>query len=180
MTDLADRIAGLETSTARQRRHRRVIAQRWPWDGKRPISQDARLVVSSITGVEELRISTLLTFDVGAHSSGWWRNSDYERCWHLSLVGIAQLGVHGGHEYVDVPLDDITAWASIEYGRARSLAWTEPPAGDFDVYRNAPASRHTTHIRLFVDQQNQPIKPTGEVYTLKPYADGSSPEKVFR
>lgn len=27
----------------------------------------------------------LFTRDIGHHTSGWWKNPDYERCYHLSL-----------------------------------------------------------------------------------------------
>lgn len=49
-------------------------------------------------------------------------------------------------------------------------------ASVLDVYRMP----HVAHVRLFLDRQNRPILPEGEVYTLKPWDDGSSPEKVFR
>lgn len=60
------------------------------------------------------------------------------------------------------------------------MAWNEPPAGEHDRYRNVPASRATWHTRLFLDQQLHPILPTGEVYTLVPFDDGTSPAKIHR
>jgi hypothetical protein len=28
---------------------------------------------------------TAFPLDIGAHTSGWWKNPDYEACWHLSI-----------------------------------------------------------------------------------------------
>lgn len=172
-TDLADRIAALDADTRVARRTRRTASLRWPWRGQDGLPAWHRIVVPSVTG-DPVQVSTLLSFDVGPHASGWWRNSEYERCWHLSLAARDSRG------FVDLPRDDLMAWTALELGDDRRMAWTEPPAGIFDQYRNVPASRFTTHVRLFCDQQNRPIQPTGEVYTLVPFADGSSPAKVFR
>ena len=30
-------------------------------------------------------ITIAFTRDVGYHSSGWWKNPDFERCYHLSI-----------------------------------------------------------------------------------------------
>lgn len=30
-------------------------------------------------------LMTILTRDIGYHSSGWWKNPDFERCLHLSI-----------------------------------------------------------------------------------------------
>ena len=49
------------------------------------------------------------------------------------------------------------------------LAWIEPPASPFDIYRTSQASRYVTHVRLFTDLVGRPIKPEGEVYHLKPW-----------
>ena len=35
--------------------------------------------------VERYDCIIILTRDVGYHSSGWWKNPDYERCYHLSI-----------------------------------------------------------------------------------------------
>jgi hypothetical protein len=119
-------------------------------------------------------ISVLASHDQGTHASGWWRNSDYDRCWHLSLCAL-----HPAHGYVDLPDSDLKSWARGVFGQHVAISWTEPPASKLDIYRDAPASAYTTHVRVFLDQGGNPIQPEGEVYTLKPWDEGS-PAKVFR
>jgi hypothetical protein len=175
--DLDEPVATLEREHARRLRTMRVTARRWPWNGRGAVGEQQHLVTASLDRAAAqagVRKSVLFTFDLGAHASGWWRNSDYERCWHLSLCALTRSGP------VEMPAVDRRAWPRFVFGQQLPKAWIEPPAGQFDPHRNAPASRFTTHVRLFVDQEDRPILPEGEVYTLKPYADGSSPEKVFR
>ena len=127
-------------------------------------------LVRSLT--EERPVRLMLTFDQGAHASGWWRNSDYDRCMHLSLSWPRRIG---GPE---APTDkEVRAWAKAFFGRDVVKTWTEPSASVFDIHGRLPG---VVHVRLFLDKDNRPIQPEGEVYTLKPWADGTSPEKVFR
>lgn len=133
-----------------------------------------RWLVSSVTREPGLTISLIASHDQGTHASGWWRNSDYDRCWHLSLVAMAD------GAYADLPRPDLDAWGRAIFGQHLAKAWIEPPASKLDAYRHAPASAYTTHIRVFLDRNGRPIQPEGEVYTLKPWAEGDSPEKVFR
>jgi len=144
-----------------------------PWNGQSSISQAHRLVVRSRVDHDQT-VSILYTLDRGAHASGWWRNSEYETCFHLSIVGM-----HAG-KYSQVADVERRAWAIAIFGEQVSKCWNEPPADSTDRYRTAPASVATWHTRLFVDQQLRPIIPRGEVYTLIPFEDGTSPEKVFR
>jgi hypothetical protein len=113
----------------------------------------------------------LYTFDIGYHSSGWWRNSDYERCYHLSVSHPGALGLP------EAPSDDeVRWWARLAWPKHYHMSWFEPPAGVLDPHRRP----NVAHVRLFVDERKRPIQPEAEVYTLKPWADGTSPEKVFR
>lgn len=122
----------------------------------------------------------MLTLDVGTHASGWWRNSDYDRCLHLS---ISHPVVLAGHvlRLEAATLDEVRAWARAAFPDHYRMTWTEPPASLFDqdvlLDRRRPG---VWHVRLFLDRQNRPIQPEGEVYNLKPWAEGDSPEKVFR
>lgn len=136
--------------------------------------QMRRWTAPSVTNDPELMISVIASHDQGTHASGWWRNSDYDRCWHLSLVAIAGLA-----KYADLPEADLRAWGRAVFGQHIKISWTEPPASVLDIYRDAPASAYTTHIRVFLDREGNPIQPEGEVYTLKPWSEGS-PDKVFR
>jgi len=151
----------------------RLRAAATPWDGRGAVPQGQRLVVKSLSE-PEVRISMLYSVDKGAHDSGWWANSEYNACRHLSIVGISDA------QHVAVPPIELKAWARVWFGDDVRKAWNEPPAAQGDPYRDAIASPYTNHVRVFIDQQGNSIIPTGEVYTLLPFDDGSSPEKIFR
>lgn len=177
----------LELAESIDRRYRGEIirllrsAVQDPWDGRGAVGRGHRARVQSVAE-PALAASVLLTLDHGAHlNAGWWRNSEYETCWHLSLVGFVRgQYLAGGPVVATLPREEVAAWGLAVFGEAVSMAWNEPPAAEHDAYRTAEASRHTWHTRLFIDQHMQPILPTGEVYTLVPFDDGSSPDKVFR
>lgn len=90
----------------------------------------------------------ILTRDTGYHTGGWWKNPDYERCWHLSL------SFPGGRNKQDIEkiLDAV-------FGEDKKKLWVEPP------YSKTGKSLDVWHYRLFYDEQWDPIKPRGEVYS---------------
>lgn len=102
---------------------------------------------------------TLLIFtrDTGHHTSGWFRNPDYERCLHLSLSFFEPGASPLDRRPHDAQL--ARAWAALFFGDALRLAWGEPPV--------SPRARELEvwHYRLFCDQHWQPIHPRGEVYS---------------
>jgi len=95
------------------------------------------------------------TRDTGHHSSGWWKNPDYERCYHLSLSFWDPL------TRASRPHDTKLAkeWVELFFGDDRRKLWCEPPWSDdgkkYDVW----------HFRLFCDPSWSPIVPRDEVYT---------------
>lgn len=101
--------------------------------------------------------SVLFTRDTGHHTSGWWKNPDYERCYHLS---ISFVGFEGGRAY-HLPFDIRMAekWAKAFYGDEVKNLWIEPP------YTEIGKEQGVYHYRLFCDEAWQPIKPRGEVYS---------------
>lgn len=101
--------------------------------------------------------SILFTRDTGHHTSGWWKNPDYERCQHLSMSFI---GFERGLAF-PLPFDLRVAekWARAFYGEEVSKLWIEPP------YSEAGKERGVYHYRLFCDDAWQPLKPRGEVYS---------------
>jgi len=107
----------------------------------------------SYDGVHHAKL--IFTHDVGHHEGGWWKNPDYERCWHLSLSyadNVTNLPLpqdHGRSEVI----------AAAFFGEDRKLAWIEPPYSDDGI------ARHVWHYRVFADEGWQPIKPRGEVYS---------------
>ena len=150
------------------------FAARNPWKGKTPLPDGCRLLLYKPVERERM-FSILCSFDVGYHSSGWWRNSLYERCWHLSVCVVTN------QRTMETPtISEVQEIARAFFGTDVQYGWVEPPASAFDAYRTAPSSRHTYHVRIFTDLEGNAIMPKGEVYDLVPFDDGSSPEKVFR
>lgn len=173
-------IEKIEIKHGRQIKQQLIWAKQTPWTGKGIVPQRHRMVVDSLTE-PGLLLSILITYDTGTHASGWWKNSEYNSCWHLSMVGMASRKrlVTNGSEYETVPELERRAWGHVVFGEHVAKAWNEPPASVFDPHRNAPASSHTWHARVFTDREGHAIIPKGEVYTLRPWDEGDSPEKVF-
>lgn len=90
----------------------------------------------------------IFTRDTGHHSSGWWKNPDYERCWHLSI------SFPGGRNQAA-----IDKMVDLLFGENKKWIWVEPP------YSDPGKSAEVWHYRLFCDQNWQPLKPRGEVYS---------------
>ena len=99
----------------------------------------------------------IFTREKGYHSSGWWKNPDYEQCYHLSL---SFKGIQG-EEVFNLPRSRKLSeeWVKLFFGDDINLLWVEGPYSrhgkNFDVW----------HYRLFCDESWQPIKPSGEVYS---------------
>jgi hypothetical protein len=93
----------------------------------------------------------IFTKEVGYHSGGWWKNPDYERCYHLSI------SFPGGKNK--------NTLQKILVGLFRAaymhLLWVEPP------YSPEGKSHDVWHYRLFCDENWHPIHPRGEVYSTQ-------------
>ena len=92
----------------------------------------------------------IFTRDVGHHTSGWFKNPDYERCYHLSI------SFPGGRnrkkeEYV---LKKI-------FGNNCRFLWCEPP------YSLEGKKAEVYHYRLFCNENWEAIMPRGEVYSTQ-------------
>lgn len=158
-----------------------------PWPGNEPLL-DRRHCLDTTAITEPGRLTRVMfSLDVGYHASGWFANSDYERCLHLSVShprpDIVEVKHQppdlGGGSYLGVrteaPTDgEVRAWGRVLFRDHCRMAWLEPPASVFDRYRTPGVS----HLRLYLDQEDRPIQPRGEVYHLRPFEDGSSPEKI--
>lgn len=101
-------------------------------------------------------MAIIFTRECGYHSGGWWKNPDYERCYHLSLRSLAY---ERGQPF-SLPLDMKIArqWVRAFFGGDAKLTWHEPPYTDFGK------AEDVHHFRLFCDPGWQPFKPRGEVY----------------
>lgn len=97
-----------------------------------------------------MHASIIFTRDVGYHSGGWWKNPDYERCFHLSVSFADGFTRSRGN-----------ILAKAFFGHDVKLLWVEPPC--------TKQGKHVGvyHYRLFCDEGWNPIKPSGEVYSPK-------------
>ena len=98
----------------------------------------------------------LYTRDAGMHTSGWWKNPDYDRCKHLSISFIER----HGRALARLPHNHKMAakWCELFFGDDKRLLWIEPP------FSEEGKAGNVYHYRLFCDRNWEPIKPRGEVY----------------
>lgn len=99
----------------------------------------------------------IFTRDIGYHSSGWFKNPDYERCYHLSL-SFHDLETNTYRPF-DIPL--AKSWCYAFYGDWIRYIWEESQT---DEAKANPTLAETKHYRVFCDPAWQPIIPRGEVY----------------
>lgn len=97
----------------------------------------------------------LFTRDVGHHSNGWWKNPDYERCFHLSL------SFFDPFTFQHAPRDKKVTkqWLEAFFGSDMSKLWCEPP------YTPDGKENDVWHYRLFCNPDWIPLIPRGEVYS---------------
>lgn len=129
----------------------KATAQLGTWDGRHASSYFR----SCRHRDRVLGVMAIFTRDVGHHSSGWWKNPEYEQCLHLSLSFFDPLTV------TPAPRNDHLTKkiiAAVFGDEARKL-WCEPPTS------TEGKQRQVWHYRLFTDPMWQPIKPRGEVYS---------------
>lgn len=91
--------------------------------------------------------TAIFTKEEGYHTGGWWKNQEYERCYHLSI------SFKGGNE--KKALNDILGHL---FGAFEKWLWVEPP------YSEEGKRNDIWHYRLFCNALWEPIKPKGEVY----------------
>src|SRR6478735_9787374 len=62
--------------------------------------------------------STVLIFtrDTGYHTSGWWKNPDYERRWHLSLSAAPSSIILAKPVFTELDRKTRDAWAKAFFG----------------------------------------------------------------
>lgn len=162
-------------------RQMKSYCRRHPWPGT-PSTMPACRQIRQVRAVTdaELRTNLLLTFDVGYHASGWWRNADYDACWHLSISWPTP-GVPGP-SFEPMTKGEAGFWARLFFGDYVRWLWHEPGGNQPDAPPEFNrAHRHIEHLRLFVDRPTmQPILPRGEVYTLTRWVPDVTPPKVDR
>lgn len=145
----------------------------------------------SRTAPHEVWVRLLLTRDRMHHSVGWWRNAEYEYCWHLSISSrpaadarLALAGLKRPEEvgYVSLPQHEETYWGRLFFAEHANKVWHEPGGTDPRLTREEKLRhRHIVHLRLFLDPETlEPFIPAGEVYDLTRWIPGLTPEKVDR
>jgi hypothetical protein len=131
----------------------RTIAATGTWDGRMPTAYyKACRQINPFRGV-----SSIVTRDVGYHSSGWWKNPDYEQCLHMSLSFFDPATQSPRPQDHDVAMKIARA---LFFPNVK-LAWIEPP------YSATGKTHGVYHYRLFCDAHWQAIKPRGEVYSTE-------------
>jgi hypothetical protein len=98
--------------------------------------------------IQQYQCIIIFTRDTGHHTCGWWKNPDYEQCFHLSI------SFPGGRN--KSAIDKILSGF---FGEHKSKLWIEPP------YSEIGKSKEVWHYRLFCDKFWNPIIPRGEVYS---------------
>jgi hypothetical protein len=103
-----------------------------------------------------LKAQCLFTLDTGYHASGWWKNPDYDTCWHLTI------SYHEMERGELLPQDHKTSWRIVRafFEANHKFVWSEPPftadGKKYDVW----------HYRLFIDRATGlALFPRGEVYS---------------
>lgn len=148
-------------------------------------------VVPSRVEPDELLVRLQLTRDRMHHSVGWWRNAEYEYCWHLSISAreidverAGQLGLElaGRDALAQLPDGEETYWGRLFFAEHANKVWHEPGGTDPRLSpEEARINRRIVHLRLFLDPETfEPFIPTGEVYDLTRWIPGLTPEKVDR
>lgn len=174
--------------TVRDRNRLLDHAHAHPWPGDTPL--DCPLHRLETTSINEpgRPVRLLISVDVNYHGSGWFANSDWEKCLHISIshprTDRPRLYLPGPETVHTVPIlgHDVEApegieirnWGRVFFRGHAPKSWLEPAVGPLDPHR-APG---VAHLRLYLDQDDRPMMPRGEPYHLRPFADGSSPAKI--
>ncbi len=123
----------------------RKIAEHGLFDGK---SHNDNYLTSCRWFLEKFDCSVIFTRDTGHHACGWWKNPDYERCYHLSIC------FRGGRSK-----SKLRKIISGLFGNSKKFIWEESP------FSNEGKANEIWHYRVFCDQGWNPILPRKEVYT---------------
>jgi len=140
----------------------KAVASRYEFDGT--LNAYNQQVIATCTRVHsESETALIYTRDVGHHTSGWLRNPDYERCFHLSLSPAPKeppvLWTPDTLMREELDREVQRMWCEAFFRDHLRLVWAESP-------KTAGGRRAGVwHWRLFCDEHWQPILPRGEVYS---------------
>jgi hypothetical protein len=109
---------------------------------------------------ETTQARLMFTRDTGHHSSGWLKNPDYERCWHLSTSAKpSALVLPAGFVQAELDRKTLAGWLAAFFGADLRYVWSESPKSP------EGKARGVWHWRLFCDEHWAPILPRKEVYS---------------
>lgn len=117
-----------------------------------------KLYIESCTGVA-YGTKLIFTRDAGHHSSGWMKNPDYERCWHLSTSAAPTKLWTPSTPDLDRELK--RRWLDAFFGEDLRYVWHESPKTEVGIKHGVE------HWRVFCDEHWVPIVPRGEVYSTE-------------
>jgi hypothetical protein len=107
--------------------------------------------------MDGIGVRIIFTRDAGHHTGGWFKNPQYERCYHMSISFRDPSGT------ILLPQQKRLAGelAHSAYGNNSRLLWIEGPftsiGRQYDIW----------HYRLFCDCYWRPILPSKEVYSTE-------------
>lgn len=105
------------------------------------------------------RTRVIFTRDSGHHLSGWFKNPEFERCWHLSLSAFPDNVQTDGHLLE-------THQPATQRLFLRAFFKGDAPKTWLESAKTPEGQRlGVVHFRLFADPRWVPIHPRGEVYT---------------
>lgn len=135
----------------------RIAAESGTYNGqiRTPGDMDYFKRCSAPCRLGDLSVGMIYTRDIGHHEGGWWKNPQFERCYHLSM------SFRDSQTLEPAPFhrDHARRVAKMMFGDHLNWVWVEPPFSD----RGKILGVH--HYRLFCDMGWQPHKPQGEVYS---------------
>lgn len=136
----------------------KLQAARGLYDGR--VTQRSKNLIAACTHIFHERrrgvcVVVIFTRDIGHHSSGWWKNPDYERCFHLSLSVKTPFTL----QPLPAEKEAFEELAAAFFGAYTRKCWIEGP------YSPEGKASDVWHYRLFCNQSWAPILPRGEVYS---------------
>lgn len=107
--------------------------------------------------LDGLGVRIIFTRDAGHHTGGWFKNPQYERCYHMSVSFRDPTGT------ILLPQHKKLAGelARAAFGENTRWLWIERP------FTKEGRQNDVWHYRLFCNEGWQPILPDKEVYTLE-------------
>lgn len=142
----------LKTSIAS---HLRRMAWTGTFDGH--MTTGAASYMDECTGFDQYTGSFLIfTRDIGHHTSGWFKNPDYERCFHLSISFREPSNIDQPAAYDEKIARE---WIDAFFGDDARYLWAETAKSPEGIELGV------MHWRCFTDEHWQPILPRGEVYS---------------